>query len=370
MQDTKTKVAIACQGGGSQTAFTAGALSHLLRAGVQDEFQIVSLSGASGGAICAALAWAGLRLGEAEPWRRLEAFWRDNTAQGPVETLLNTWGLGALRLSARGALPMVHSSPYSPGFQASMKAAMMGARPEYGDLGKMIARHLDEAELARFDPLASPVLLIGAVDILSGRMREFTSREGPIRVVHLLASAAVPELFRAVDVGDGSLYWDGLFSDNPPTGELIRDDIVGAENIPDEIWVIKINPTVRAREPVAPDEIIDRRNELYGNISLFHQIANIAKLNDLFLADAFKPEFLATSSIKRAIRIPRAFAHKPVMPYHMPCIEMSPALQESLDYESKLDRSPEHLHRLMADGAARAAEFLQTRAQPMTAGPR
>ena len=363
----RTRIAIACQGGGSQTAFTAGALSQLLRAGVQHEFEVVSLSGASGGAICAALAWAGLRLADAEPWRRVEAFWEDNAASGPVETWLNTALLATLRLSARGALPVVQSSPYAPGFQAGLRAAALGARPEYGDLRLMLARHLDEAALARLDPALAPVLLIGAVDVLSGRMREFSSREGAIRIVHLLASAAVPELFQAVDTGDGGLYWDGLFSDNPPTGELIREDVVGIENIPDEIWVIKINPTRRSHAPTTPDEIIDRRNELYGNISLFHQLANVAKLNDLFLADAFRPEFLAASPIRRMIRIPRAFGHKPVMPYHMPCIEMSPALQESLDYESKLDRSPAHLRRLFADGQAQAAAFLKIRGEPLAA---
>lgn len=361
----KTKIAIACQGGGSQTAFTAGALSHLLRAGVHREFEVVSLSGASGGAICAALSWAGLRLGDAEPWQRVEAFWSENAASGPIETWLNAALLATLRLSAKGALPLAQTSPYSPGFQAGLRAAAFGARPEYGDLGRMLARHLDEAELAGLDPALAPVLLIGAVDVLSGRMREFSSREGPIRIAHLLASAAVPELFQAVDAGDGGLYWDGLFSDNPPTGELIREDVVGAANIPDEIWVIKINPTVRRRAATTPDEIIDRRNELYGNISLFHQLANVAKLNDLFLADAFRPEFLATSSIKRMIRIPRAFAHKPVMPYHMPCIEMSPALQERLDYESKLDRSPAHLRGLFEDGEAQAAAFLRIRGEPL-----
>jgi NTE family protein len=48
----KTKIAIACQGGGSQTAFTAGALKALCEARVADEFEIVSMSGTSGG-LCA-----------------------------------------------------------------------------------------------------------------------------------------------------------------------------------------------------------------------------------------------------------------------------------------------------------------------------
>ena len=63
------RVAIACQGGGSHTAFTAGVLSRLLDGGVLDGgvpdgdeldggYEIVGLSGTSGGAVCALLACA------------------------------------------------------------------------------------------------------------------------------------------------------------------------------------------------------------------------------------------------------------------------------------------------------------------------
>lgn len=57
--DKKT-VAIACQGGGSHTAFTAGVLRGILR-NLPDEYEIVALSGTSGGVMSAALAWDGLR---------------------------------------------------------------------------------------------------------------------------------------------------------------------------------------------------------------------------------------------------------------------------------------------------------------------
>ena len=43
----RIKVAIACQGGGSQTAFTAGAMKGLLEAGARQEFEVVSVSGTS-----------------------------------------------------------------------------------------------------------------------------------------------------------------------------------------------------------------------------------------------------------------------------------------------------------------------------------
>ncbi|SDW73946.1 NTE family protein [Haloarcula vallismortis] len=48
-------VAIACQGGGSHSAFTAGALQRLLPA-VDAEHNLVGLSGTSGGALCAVTA--------------------------------------------------------------------------------------------------------------------------------------------------------------------------------------------------------------------------------------------------------------------------------------------------------------------------
>jgi NTE family protein len=76
-------IAIACQGGGAQTAFTAGALSWLLKKYSNQDpsksFRIVALSGTSGGAVCASLAWDDLLFpdrmsGNYKP--TVEAFWR------------------------------------------------------------------------------------------------------------------------------------------------------------------------------------------------------------------------------------------------------------------------------------------------------
>lgn len=52
----KRKIAIACQGGGSHAAFTAGALQTFFANNLQNKFEIVSISGTSGGAICASLS--------------------------------------------------------------------------------------------------------------------------------------------------------------------------------------------------------------------------------------------------------------------------------------------------------------------------
>jgi NTE family protein len=79
----KKKIAIACQGGGSQTAFTAGVLKSFFENDLHQKHHIVSLTGTSGGGICAALAWYGLLKeagGDNVPIQdRIMGFWYDLT---------------------------------------------------------------------------------------------------------------------------------------------------------------------------------------------------------------------------------------------------------------------------------------------------
>jgi NTE family protein len=171
----------------------------------------------------------------------------------------------------------------------------------------------------------------------------FNSSREAIIIEHILASCAIPNIFPAVEIGNDA-YWDGLFSDNPPITELIEPEYVGLVNIPEEIWVIKLNPTRRDTIPVKTDDILDRRNELEGNVSLFQSLQSIERLNDLLLAGAFKEEFLQGIGIQEPIKIPSSFIEKGDKPYYIPFIEMSSELQKSLNYESKLDRNPSNLN--------------------------
>ena len=85
--DERKRIAIACQGGGSNTAFTAGALKRLLS---DERYEFVALSGTSGGEICAFLAWYALVSGY-NPTERaahlLDSFWDDNSASEPRRDL-------------------------------------------------------------------------------------------------------------------------------------------------------------------------------------------------------------------------------------------------------------------------------------------
>ncbi|MDY0975659.1 patatin-like phospholipase family protein [Massilia sp. CFBP9012] len=103
-------IAIACQGGGSHAAYAAGALPVLLpqfrnaelatsegRAMLAQEpgevLRLTGISGTSGGAISALLAWYGFLLGGPQAAKAgLERFWDANCAIAPGERLLNDIG--------------------------------------------------------------------------------------------------------------------------------------------------------------------------------------------------------------------------------------------------------------------------------------
>src|SRR5690348_14190817 len=104
-----TKIAIAAQGGGSQTAFTAGAVKALIdykESHAGESFDTVGISGTSGGAVCAALVWYAFMKQETPRWKRLIDFWQDNTAHGWAEETFNQFIIDAMRLANRGMLPV------------------------------------------------------------------------------------------------------------------------------------------------------------------------------------------------------------------------------------------------------------------------
>ena len=173
---------------------------------------------------------------------------------------------------------------------------------------------------------------IGVTDILAGERVVFHGEM--LTYDDVIASAAVPPLFRAVNA-DGKLYWDGLFSTNPPVREF-----TDLPEKPEEVWVVQINPQRRRVEPRAMSEIIDRRNELSGNLSLGQELYFISKINDLcraypVLADHYK-------EIKLRV------------------VELD---IEDLDYPSKLDRSHNLINRLMHHGQERAEWFFEGRSE-------
>ena len=306
------RVALACQGGGSQTAFTAGVLQPLLRS---PEVEPVAFTGTSGGAICALLAWYGYRTGG--PRRAVElldGFWRDNAATGPLDAIGNAVGVGLLRLRDLGVLPLPAFDPYR--FPEIARAQLSDLLERWVDFGLLAALPRDEG----------PVLQIGAVEVRSGQFRRFDSRRGEITVDAVLASAAIPTLFRAVETDDG-VYWDGVFSENPPVRDL-------PALAPDAIWIVQLFPRTIATEPRSPGAIADRRAELTSNLSLEQEIDSIEKINEFLRAGHLEGAGYREVGIER--------------------IELG----RQLDSASAGDRSPAFLQGLIAEGERAGTAFL------------
>jgi NTE family protein len=322
-QGKSRKVAIACQGGGSHTAFTAGVIKRLLRAEELKRYEVVGLSGTSGGAVCALLAWHNLLRGDAQgAAEALDAFWRDNSATAPHEQIINSWVLWASSLQNFITMPVV--SPYYDNYFS------VSALEEFK---RMLERRVDFAKVELQPEDSYPVLFVGAVDVLSGEFRTFNSRRERITSETILASAAIPTLFRSVRPGDGGTYWDGLFSQNPPVRELTDEG-------PDEIWVVQINPKELQTEPRTVLEIVDRRNELSGNLSLYQELRSIEKIDQLLEEGLLSPEGKYKQIVVRVIELSRS------------------RFSRSLGTASKLDRDPRFIEELMSHGEARAEEFL------------
>ena len=320
----RSRVAIACQGGGSHTAFTAGVLQGLM-ANLPDDVDVVALTGTSGGAICASLAWEGFVRNDAGlAINKLQKFWEAMSAREPLDQIVNQAVLSSMSLRDLMVLPEV--SPYNlPTWGEDHFRAMLNEFFDFEELRQLAGKP------------GAPLLHIGAVEVLSGHFELFTGEE--LCAECLLASAAIPEMFRAVTVPGRGVYWDGLFSQNPPIHDLYDLRI-------DELWLIQINASTCARVPTETHEILDRRNALSGNLSMEQELAFIDTLN-------------------RAIRAGRLsdLNFRPIQVSRI-------SLDRELDHRSKMDRRPAFIDELREYGKTKCRWFLKEReAKPPSVAP-
>ena len=316
-----TTVAIACQGGGAHSAFCAGALEHLL-VDLPPGYEIHGVSGTSGGALTAATAWYGLlEEGPAYAARLLEEFWADIAAGSLAERAISAATTSAIALDERG-LPLPAVSPY--------------ANPWAEYAQRSIRRSLERViDFDRVPDLAggdAPLLLVSAVAIRSGAFRIFSGPE--LTADTLLASAAVPELFEAVAV-DGEQYWDGLFAQNPPVANFLSAE--SADEKPDEIWILQVNPSRRENVPTSLPGISNRKSELTGNLALNQELRFIERINELVERGALDEDRYKQVGVERV------------------------RLATVLSFQSQFDRSPEFIDALREAGRTRARTFLDER---------
>lgn len=247
---------LALQGGGAHGAFTWGVLDRLLE---EEEIWISGLSGASAGAVNAAVFASGLVTGGRE---------------GASKALWSFWK--AIHRSGRDAgplLPMMEAFPMTFEAISQMWSTMFGnmslpSSPELGARTQALLREVLEANIdfAALRSPAAPRLFLSATDVRTGAARIFRNEELSADV--LLASACLPLLFPPVTI-DGVDYWDGGYSANPPIIPLVKD----SPN--DDMLLVTINPMSREGTPHNSAAISTRLTELAFNQTLIKDMRGL-----------------------------------------------------------------------------------------------
>jgi NTE family protein len=270
-------VALALQGGGAHGAFTWGVLDALLEDG---RLAIEAITGASAGAMNGVVLVEGWLEGGPDGARaQLEAFWRKISLDGALppaqrylfDRLLGFWGEGGpgqvwLDLWQRVA------SPY--------ETNPLDINPLRDALHALI-------DFGRVRACRDVRLFVAATSVWTGKVRVFEAPE--LTADHLLASACLPTLFRAVEIG-GEPFWDGGYTGNPALFPLFY------EARTDDVILVQINPIERRRTPRTAREIHDRLTEITFNGPLLHELRAVEFVTRLI--DAGK---LSKAEYKRAL---------------------------------------------------------------------
>jgi NTE family protein len=263
---------LALQGGGSHGAFTWGVLDRLLE---EERLHISGISGTSAGALNAAvLATGWAEGGRAGAQAALRAFWLDVSAQGAC---FGRWTTSLGQGAGLASFNLDHNPFYAWGQQVMRAFSPYQINP-LGDnpLRAVLLRHV-KPQVLKTGPLH---LFVAATAVRSGQPRIFDSKD--LSIDALLASACLPQLFRAVEI-DGQPYWDGGYGGNPALWPLIYNtDAV-------DVVLVQINPLQRADLPDTPAEIADRVNEITFNAGLIAEMRAIDFVQKLIKKGKLSP---------------------------------------------------------------------------------
>jgi NTE family protein len=256
-------ISLGLQGGGSHGAFQWGVLDALLEDG---RLSFSAITAASAGAMNAVVVASGFSQDGARGARaKLDAFWRGvNQAGGR-----NIFGDSAIWTAALNP-KWLQENP----FYRYYEGLMLSSSPY--DFNPFNLNPLSQVldEIVDFEAVrACPFhLFISATDVKQGRLRIFEKSE--ITREAVLASSALPYLFRAVEI-DGEPYWDGGYLANPPLWPLFYADT------PRDILILMLNPFRRKELPRTAGDIVDRMNEISFNSTLTAELRSVAFVQKL-----------------------------------------------------------------------------------------
>nr|WP_274387572.1 patatin-like phospholipase family protein [Salsipaludibacter albus] len=262
-------------GGGARGAFDAGVVAAVHEAGLRPQV----LAGTSAGALTAAAA--------AMDWSpdRIRSLWTDQQTRDVYRPRMDVHRLlrpGRLLADPRTLAGRV----LGLGEQTTTEWLLdLVGWTWLFQLGPLRARLVDTIG-GEVLPLRDDVtLVVSAVDVATGELVRFANRPPPdrpmdgLRVVemtvdHLLASAAIPGLFRPTEI-DGREYWDGGLASNTPLAAALQHD-------PDVAVVVASSvPSGRPRPPQSLGDVLALAVEHTFRSSILTDLDHARTVNDL-----------------------------------------------------------------------------------------
>lgn len=244
-------IALVLQGGGALGAYQAGIYQKLHEAGLRPDMA----AGVSIGAINAAI------IAGNPPERRVERlkeFWEGITAR-PVSLFgvggdtarkaTNAWSaLLTTTLGQPGFFTPNALSPWISPRGSKTATAFYDAAP----LRETLLRLVD------FDLLNSGKMryAAGAVNVLDGNFAYFDSQKTQIMPEHVMASAALPPAFPAVQIGT-DYYWDGGLVSNTPLQHVL-DNAAGQHMLIVQVDLF----SARGPLPRDMDDVLARQKDI------------------------------------------------------------------------------------------------------------
>jgi NTE family protein len=262
------QIVLVFQGGGALGAYQAGVYEALHEAGIEPNWII----GTSIGAINASLI-AGNKAQDRLP--KLRKFWHR------VESKL-TLGIPfpwpELHEAISGWTTLINGVP---GLCRPNPLALLGAHFPLGteQAGFYSTSPLEGTllDLVDFSLLnaCSTRLTVGAANVRTSEMRYFDTREMPLTMKHVMASAALPPAFPPVCIDD-EYYWDGGILSNSPTEAIFedyprRDSLVFGVNV----W----NPM--GPEPKTMWDVLHRHKDIQYSSRIASQIVRQQQVHRL-----------------------------------------------------------------------------------------
>ncbi len=326
------RVNLALQGGGAHGAFTWGVLDRLLE---DEDLEIAAISGTSAGALNGAALKAGLIAGgRGAAKERLDRLWHQVGAVGDFRMI--PWlqhFLPAMKFWQDAAEAVLPVSPQS--LTAALYSPYAWGTGWQNPL-EPVVRDLDFSLVCAGE---GPRLFVSATNVRTGKIKVFAG--DAITPEALMASACVPTVFQAVEIG-GEAYWDGGYAGNPALFPLYEPDL------PEDVLVVSLNPLRREAVPETPLDIQNRINEISFNASLISELRAVNFVRRLIAEGRMEKGRM------KDVRV------------HMIADD---GLMNDLSASTKLAPTPQLLERLKTAGRAAAERFLAADARHIGAEP-